>query len=151
MTCWLKKAAFPPRRHAGNSANPGTNFEQIVIRTNGGMPNLNAISWFLGVPNQGASPINYTIRAVVTTNGILPSGMPLNVVGSRPGGSNLQLTWSPTVDGETYQIQTNGSLISPTWGVLTTIVVNGVSQETFTDTTPVGAQPSLFYRVVQVP
>jgi subtilisin-like proprotein convertase family protein len=138
----------PP--YFASSTNSGTNYEQIVIRTNGGPANLNAISWFLGVPNQSSNPITYTIRATVPTNGILVGGLPLNSAASRPGGSNMQLTWGPTVNGERYEIRTNGSLLSGNWGVLTDIIVSGTSAA-FTDPTPAGATPSLFYRIVQVP
>ena len=86
------------------STNAGTNYEQVVVRTNGSVPNLNAISWFLGVPNQSSNPISYTIRAVIPTNGILVSGLPLGTTSSRPGGSNVQLRWGPTVNGEKYEV-----------------------------------------------
>lgn len=133
-----------------SSTNPGTNYEQIVIRTNGGLPNLNAISWFLGVPNQSSNPINYTIRAVLQTNGLLISGLPLNESLSRLNGSNVQITLMPTVIGEKYEIQTNGSLTSPNWGVVTDIIASGTSA-TFTDPNPAGSTSTLFYRVVQMP
>ena len=130
------------------STNLSTNYEQVVVRTNGSVPTLNAISWFLGVPNKSSNSINYTIRAVIPTNGLLVSGLPLDTTSSRPGGSNVQLTWGPTINGERYEVRTNSGLVSPNWGVLTSLVASGTSM-TFTDpTTPSGG---LFYRVVQVP
>ncbi len=130
------------------SSNLSTNFEQIVIRTNGSLPNLNAVSWFLGVPNQSASPINYTIRAVVPSNGMLVSGLPLDSTFARPGGTNVQIIWGPTVFGEKYEIRTNGSLGSPNWVALTDIVASATSGA-FTD--PNLPSGLLFYEVVQVP
>ena len=114
-----------------NSANPGTNFEQIVLRTNAGLPNLNAVSWFLGVPNSSGSPINGTIRAVVSTNGILVSGQPINTTSTPQGGTNVVVNWGPTVLGEKYEIRTNANLIGGTWGTLTDIVATSTSM-TFT-------------------
>src|SRR6185437_8873713 len=54
-----------------SSTNPGTNYEQIVIRTNSATHDINAVSWFLGVPNQSSNPISYMIRATLPTNGML--------------------------------------------------------------------------------
>ena len=138
----------PP--YMGSSVNLGTNSEQIVIRTNSGPANLNAISWFLGVPNRGSNPVSYTIRATVPTNGILISGLPFSAGASKVGGSNVQFTWGPTIDGEKYEIRTNGNFGSTNWGVLTDIVAVGTSQ-TFIDPVPTGSGSSVFYRIVQVP
>ncbi|HEX4264762.1 MAG TPA: LamG-like jellyroll fold domain-containing protein [Verrucomicrobiae bacterium] len=138
----------PP--YFANSTNSGTNYEQIVIRTNTGPANLNAISWFLGVPNRGSSPISYVIRAALPTNGLLISGLPFNTAASRPGGSNVQLTWGPTVVGEKYEVRTNSNFASTNWVAMTDIVVVGTSAA-FTDPTPVGTAPTLFYRIAQVP
>jgi hypothetical protein len=144
----LQKGSLPVSSpYFMNSANAGTNFEQIVLRTNGALPNLNAVSWFLGVPNQSASAVNGTIRAVLATNGILVSGMPINAVTTQPGGSNVQINWGPTVIGEKYEIRTNANLVG-TYGVLTGIVATGTSM-TFTD--PTRPSGPLYYRVVQVP
>jgi hypothetical protein len=133
-----------------SSTNSSTNYEQIVIRTNIGPANINAISWFLGVPNQSSNPITYTIRAALPTNGILISGLPFATAASRPGGSNMQLTWAPVVVGEKYEVRTNANLGSTNWVALTDIVAAGTSV-TFTDPTPVGTSSTLFYRIVQVP
>jgi len=138
----------PP--YFASSTNTSTNYEQIVIRTNGLTPNINAISWFLGVPNQSSNPINYTIRAVLPTNGLLISGLPFSTAGTRPGGSNVLLSWGPTVNGEKYEIRTNSSLTTTNWGALTDIIATGTAM-TFIDSTAPGATPTLFYRVVQVP
>jgi hypothetical protein len=131
------------------STNSSTNYEQIVIRTNTGPANLNAISWFLGVPNRDSNPVSYIIRAVVPTNGILISGLPLNLGGSR-SGTNMQLAWGPTVNGEKYEVRTNGTLSVNGWGVLTNFVAGGTAAS-FTDPIPPGTLSSLFYQVVQVP
>jgi subtilisin-like proprotein convertase family protein len=132
------------------STNSGTNYEQIVVRTNGLTPNINAISWFLGVPNQSTNPITYTIRAVVPTNGLLISGLPFGTTAARPGGTNVQLAWAPAVNGEKYEVRTNSNLGSTNWGAVTSLVASGTSM-LFADPTPPGTPSTLFYRIVQVP
>jgi subtilisin-like proprotein convertase family protein len=135
---------------ATSSVAPSMNYQQIVLRTNGGLPNLNAVSWFLGVTNLGAIPLNYTIRAVVQTNGILVSGLPIGTTVSQSGGTNIQLTWNPTVNGEKYAVLTNGNVASSNWAAVTTNVAAGTSLA-FTNSIPSGNLPALFYWVVQVP
>jgi len=145
----LQQGALPlSAPYFTNSANAGTNFEQIVLRTNSALPNLNTVSWFLGVPNQSGTPINYTIRAVLPTNGILVSGQPINATTTPVGGTNVIINWGPTVLGEKYEIRTNGNLVGGNWAALTDIVASSTSM-TFTDV----IRPSgpLYYRVVQVP
>jgi len=132
------------------SAGPGTNYQQIVLRTNGGLPSLNAVSWFLGVTNLGASPLTYTIRAVLQTNSMLISGLPIGTRVSQPSSTNIQLSWNPTVSGEVYEIRTNGNLASSNWGALTDITASGTSLM-FTNTIPTPGLPALYYWVVQVP
>ncbi|MDB6124021.1 MAG: Peptidase and in kexin sedolisin [Pedosphaera sp.] len=128
----------------------GTNFEQIVIRTNILGTNINA-QWFLGVPNNEITNVSYTIRAVVSTNGMLISGIPINVTVNTPPSpatNGPTLTW-PSIPGETYQIQTSTNIIVP-FMPLTNIVANG-SSTIFIDPTPIAGIPMLFYRIVQIP
>ncbi len=145
----LQRSNLPTSSPFTSSTNPGTNYEQIVLRTNAGLPNINAVSWFLGVPNKTAGQITYTIRAVLPTNGILVSGMPINTGVSRPGGAT-KLTWGPTIGGEMYEVRTNANLGSTNWGPLADIQAVGTSIN-FTDPTPPGTYPTLFYMVVQIP
>jgi hypothetical protein len=147
----VQRSNLPVAPYFASSANPGTNYEQIVLRTNTtGPANMNAISWYLGVLNKDVAPVTYTIRAVLPTNGILVSGLPINVKATVPGGTNVQLQWGSTVNGEKYEIQTNGNLSSIGWGALTDLVASGTSMS-FISPIPVSAAPGLFYRVVQVP
>lgn len=140
-----------PTSHFAMSAGPSTNYQQIVLRTNTtGPANLNAISWYLGVPNTNSGPITYTIRAVLPTNGMLISGLPIGTTVSQTGGTNIQLSWNPTISGEIYEVRTNGNLTSPNWGALTDITASGTSL-TFTNTIPTAGLPALYYWVVQVP
>jgi hypothetical protein len=132
-----------------SSANPGSNYEQIVIRTNTLGTDINS-TWYLAVLNNDPGLITYTIRAVLPTNGMLISGVPINTGVSIPGGTNVQLTWNPTIPGENYQVQTNIDLTTTNWGVLTTINATGTSI-IYVDPTPVSGVPMQFYRIVQVP
>ena len=138
--------------YATSSVAPSMSYQQIVLRTNiTGLTNLNQISWFLGVPNTNSSPINYTIRAALQTNGMLISGLPIGTKVSQSGNTNVQLAWNPTVSGETYEVLTNANLAaSNNWAPLATNVASGTSL-TFTNSIPTAGLPSLFYWVVQVP
>jgi subtilisin-like proprotein convertase family protein len=143
----IPPSPIPPYLYG--SFNLGTNFERIVLRTNAGLPDING-TWFLGVPNNDPSNVTYTIRAVVATNGVLNSIIPINITVAVAGGTNISLTWGPTIDGETYEVQTNINLATTNWGAVTDIVANGGSIN-FVDPNPVGSLPALFYRIVQVP
>ena len=54
------------------SLNAGTTPEIMFIRTNSALTNLTA-DWYLGVPNNEVTNINYTILAVVDTNAYFPA------------------------------------------------------------------------------
>jgi hypothetical protein len=146
----LQREAFPySAPFAGGSFNSVLGPEQIVIRTNVLGTNINA-QWFLGVPNNETRNVTYTIRAVVSTNGLLISALPfsLGITPATPGsGTGPILTWT-SVNGETYQVQVSTDLI--TWTVLATIAGTGETT-IFIDPTPITGVPQQFYRIVQVP
>jgi hypothetical protein len=130
------------------SFNAGTNGEQIVVRTNLLGTNINA-QWFLAVPNNELTNVSYTIRAVVPTNGILVSGVPIGVVVSLPGPgvpAGPTLSW-PTVPGENYEVEVSTNLV--TWTVLATVTAAGPTTA-YTDPNPLTGFPR-FYRIIQVP
>jgi hypothetical protein len=134
------------------SSNPGTNNEQIVIRTNMSAflgTNLNNI-YYLGVPNNDATNVTFTIHAIVATNGMLISAIPIDVgITNTPNG--LTFTW-PSVAGETYQIQENPDLGNPTnWTVLATVSNAPPEINTFLDTNSIFGAPHMFFRIIQVP
>jgi len=136
------------------SANPGTNGEQIVLRTSSGPANLNGI-WYLGTPNQTSGNVTYTIHAVVTdTNGLLVSGVPINPVVTLPvagSGTGPTLTW-PAVNGECYEVDFTPDVTTP-WSPLP-IFPNPVTASGTTvsviDPMPITGNPSRYYRIVQV-
>jgi hypothetical protein len=136
----------------GQSANPGTNGQQIVTRTNAGMTNINAL-WYLGVPIQAATNVTFTIHAVVTdSNGLLVPAIPISPVVTFPiGGTNgPTLTWA-TIPGECYEVDYTSSLSSPLWLPLpnTPVTASGTTT-TVTDPTPITGIPARYYRIVQV-
>jgi len=55
-----------------SSQQPGINSELIQVHTNSAMTNLNA-QWYLGVPNNEATNISFTILAVLENNGCFPA------------------------------------------------------------------------------
>jgi len=124
-----------------------TNTGQIVVRTNEFFPTLNG-NWYLAVDNVQNTNLTFTIRGVVSTNGILPSGLPLNIaIGfAPPPDIGLQFTWY-SVQGEKYVIETSTDLVN--WTLLDTIVAYG-SYFTYPDPTA-GTLPYVFYRIRQVP
>jgi subtilisin-like proprotein convertase family protein len=132
------------------SSNPSTNREQIVIRTN--LLGTNIVdTWYLGVPNNDSVNVTYTIRAVVSTNGLLISDVPINVtVGLPAPGSGLGPTLSfPTVVGEMYDIEYSTDLVN--WIIITPPSPITASGETTTIQDPSAVSGSRFYRIIQVP
>jgi hypothetical protein len=131
------------------SSRPGTNYEQIVIRTNLLGTNINA-TWYLSTPNNDPNLVNYTIRAILPTNGILISAIPITVsVNVPPPGSTNgpTLIW-PSVEGEAYAILVTSNFI--TWTTNAIITNAPVPTATYVDPTPVTGFPWLFYRIEQI-
>jgi hypothetical protein len=138
-----------------SSANPGTNDEQIVIRTNtpGVGLNLNGF-WYLGAPDQSSSNVTYTIHAVVTdTNGLLVSAVPIKPVVAVPGPATPTgptLTWN-AVTGACYDVYSSPDLINWTLLPIFPMPVNaGGPTISVTDPTPITGIPARFYKIVQV-
>ncbi len=132
-----------------SSANTGTTGEQVVLATNALLPTLNG-DWFIAVPNNEAFNVNFTIHAVVTTNGVLPSTSPIRIFSLSSAGGMLSFQWN-SVNGETYEVQSSPDLINPiTWTVVGAPVTATGPVSNFTSA-PIANAPTLFYRVVQVP
>jgi len=131
-----------PQQMTDGSFNPGTNAELITIVTNAALPSLVNTTWYLGVPNNTAAPVNFTISAVTLTNGtplytfpaVLPTGMVVSA-----GGFSLQ--WS-AVAGAQYEVYRSSDLSH--WTKAATITTGG-STGAYTD--PNLQQPARFYIV----
>jgi hypothetical protein len=131
-----------------SSLNPGTNREIIVLRTNQLGTNING-TWYLGVPNNDSSNVTFTIHAVVETNGLLISKVPIRVgvtVTNVTGTNYLTFTW-PTIPGETYEVQDSTDLT--TWTTIAVITATGPTIS-YTDPRPINSAPQRFYKIVQV-
>jgi subtilisin family serine protease/subtilisin-like proprotein convertase family protein len=137
--------AATPFGDAGSTTKPA----QIVIRTNTGSPaNLNG-DWYLGVTGALAADLHFTIRAVVATNGILVSGVPMQpTLGAAPAGG-FQIGWN-SVPGERYELDRATNLVSPINWTLVQIVTALSNTVAVVDTNPPPA-PMLFYRILQIP
>lgn len=127
--------------------------EQIVLRTNATLPDLNG-DWYLGVPNNGFSEANFSVRAALpTVGGILPGGEPPMIFDLSVDTNSILSFSFTTIDGENYEVQHTGDLISPiTW--TTDATINAVGPDMpYTDPTPVAPPPPgmRYYRVEQVP
>ncbi len=135
------------------SFRPGKTPEQIVVRTNLLTASLTG-AWFLGVPNNDPTNVTYTIRAVLSTNGMLIPYYTNTIVGiTFPGFGSTNgptLTWA-SVSGETYWVE-EATNLNPTV-VWTTISTNVAAGTTTIFVTPTNSPPvpQMFYRVVQEP
>jgi len=121
---------------------------QIVIRTNLGIPSING-RWYLAVDNLQNTNLTFTIRATVTsTNGMLISGIPLtvNYTPGAPPFTSVDMEWYSIV-GETYAIETSTDLV--TWNLRATVIATDILTAYSDPIDP--AEPTLFYRVRQIP
>src|SRR5690606_14095175 len=133
--------------------------ELVLLRTNTGPDDVNA-DWYIGAPNHGFSPANFTVRAVVTDpTGIIIGGRPptiegiiVVVIGTE---SYLQFSFN-SIPGERYQIQYTDDLTAPIlWNPITTVLTAPGTYTTFLDAAPMApvppAPPIRFYRIQQIP
>jgi hypothetical protein len=148
---------FGPGTPLAYSPNPGTNYEQIVVRTNAALnpvttSNLTDV-WYLGVPNNAAVNVTFTIYAVeATTNDLLPNGFPVTLGVQNNGTNGLTFIW-PTISGQTYQVQSTTNFLptNTVWLPVVTISNAPPDIDSFLDTNSVAGIPFMFYRVLQLP
>jgi subtilisin-like proprotein convertase family protein len=82
----------------------GTAPEQIVVRPSSALSDIRG-NWYLGIFNNEATNVAYTLRAVVPTNGLLLSAQPLVVtVTNLPSPKELLLQWNAVI-GEYYVVE----------------------------------------------
>jgi hypothetical protein len=124
----------------------GLGNEQIVVRTNDVVSDLSG-EWFIGVPNNEGSPVNYTIRGTASSGGVLLSGHPLLLTSaSVTAGGNMRMQWA-SVDGERYEVQSSPDLSA--WTPVETVTAVG-SVTVYTAPLPISPARQ-YYRVIQVP
>jgi subtilisin-like proprotein convertase family protein len=120
----------------------GTDPEQIVLRPNADLPDLMG-NWFVGILNNEATNVSYTLRAVVRNGGLLLSGQPIvSRFATMPSPHGALLEWNSVI-GEQYFVQYTPSLFPTTWTNLAIVAA----------TTPLTTYEALlpgFYRVSQV-
>jgi subtilisin-like proprotein convertase family protein len=114
------------------SFQPGTNWEQIVVRVSPEVPSLVG-NWYVGIYNNEGVNVTYTLRAVVSSNGLLMSIQepPKPTASALPAGQGILLSWYSVV-GEYYQVQSSppnwqpvpGGLIQATTPLTTFVVQN---------------------------
>ncbi len=87
------------------SFQPGTNWDQIVARVTPDVPSLIG-NWFVGIYNNEATNVSYSLRAVTSSGGTLTSIQEPPVPSSAiaQGGTGVMLSWYSVV-GEFYQVQ----------------------------------------------
>jgi hypothetical protein len=123
----------------------GTDPEQIVVRPSYALPSLRG-RWFLGVYNNEATNVGYTIRAVLpNAAGLLVSAQPLQLtIAPLQPPHGVLLSWNGVV-GETYLVQHADSLRPPIQWTTIGVVVATTPCPTF----EVPAGGFGFYRIVQ--
>src|SRR5262249_22981242 len=120
----------------------GTEPEQIVLRSSFDVPDLRG-NWYLGVYNNLATNVAYTLRAVVQTNRLLLSAQPLVYTLSPLGPPRGQLLQWNSIEGEYYFVEHKTTLTQAQWDVVATV------RATTPLTTYEVFDPG-FYRVTQV-
>jgi hypothetical protein len=116
--------------------------EQIVLRTTFDLPDLRG-NWYLGVYNNLATNVAYTLRAVLQTNRLLLSAQPLVYTLSPLGPPRGQLLQWNSIKGEYYIVEHKADLSQTQWNLVATI------RATTPLTTLEVTEPG-FYRVTQI-
>ncbi|MDB6130935.1 MAG: type sorting protein, partial [Verrucomicrobiales bacterium] len=143
------QGSFPSTNMMLFSLNAGTSPEQIVIRTNSATTNLNG-KWYIAVPNHEEFAVDFTLRGIVSTNGMLISGQSPQFSASSVmvDGSNQFTAQYYGVLGEQYVIEYTTDFVG--WNTLTTLITTSVPQ-TFVDPATVDLNILRFYRLRQIP
>lgn len=83
----------------------GTNWEQIVVRVSPDVPSLIG-NWYVGIYNNEATNVAYSLRAIVSSNGFLQSIQepPVPTFLALTGGQGVLVSWY-SLEGEYYEVQ----------------------------------------------
>lgn len=123
--------------------------EQIVLRTSFDTPDLRG-KWYLGIYNNEATNVAYTVRAVTPANGMLVSVLPI-VMTIDPAAIGRQpvIRWNAVV-GEAYVLERTDTLVPPNWRLVLPPII--ATTPTPAVEVPVSAGTgSGYYRLRQVP
>jgi subtilisin-like proprotein convertase family protein len=142
-----RDGAFPtPQQMTLGSFNSGTIPQVVTIVTNSVLPSLNG-TWYLGVPNNAAGNVHYTISATTGVPGtnsypaVVFSGL------SAPSPTNgFTMNWQ-SVPGAGYEVDLTTNLSA--WITATNFTATNTIT-TFTDPTPIRSQSARFYRVFRI-
>jgi len=132
-----------PQQMTDGSFNPGTNPELITIYTNVLLPSLDGTTWYLGVPNNTAAPVSFTIAAATLTNAgyTFPA---VALAGMSVGANGFTLQWT-AVPGAQYEVDMSSNLTQWTKAAA---VTTGGSTGSYTD--PDLQQPARFYIIFRI-
>jgi len=97
-----------------SSTQPGTQPEQIVVRTSRALPDLRG-DWYLGVYSyEPTNQVGYTLRATLPTAGLLLSAQPIVVQDQVFRTNSMLLSWN-AVAGDWYTIGFNNGFTTIPW------------------------------------
>jgi hypothetical protein len=137
---------FADKTNVFVAPNPSPDGQRIALRSS----TFGDITgeWYLQAQVNSTNVANFTVRAVLASDGLLESGQPI-VAGIVPSTGGLSITFN-TVPGEVYSIRSSPVLTAdPTaWVVVTTETAQGDSLLVNLPP-PGGGDTSLYYWIVQ--
>ena len=134
-----------PQQMTDGSFNSGMVLQLITIATNALLPSFLNTTWYLGVPNNSAQPVNFTITATTLTNAQVVTTPAIVLMGLSAGSGGFTLHWTAAPNGQ-YEVEVSSDLIH--WTPASTITTSGYSGA-YTDPAPVQQQSARFYQIVR--
>jgi hypothetical protein len=143
----VRNGALPtPQQMTDGSFNAQRIPEEITIVSNAVLPTLTNTTWYLGVPNNTAQLVSFTITATTLTNASPGYTTPAVVLtGMSAGAGGFTLNWT-AVPGGQYEVRSSSDLVH--WNNAAAITSSGYSA-TYTDPAPVSQQAARFYQIVR--
>jgi subtilisin-like proprotein convertase family protein len=131
------------------SFEPGTNWQQIVVRVSPDVPSLVG-NWYVGIYNNETTNVSYSLRAAVSSNGTLlsvlePPVPTVSALGNVPGAV---LSWY-SVAGEYYEVDSTLRNAPPNWQPVPGFIIRATTPLT-TFVVQVQAGNLDIYRVVHL-
>ncbi len=135
-----------PLEMTDGSFSPGITPQQVTIVTNALLPSFVGTTWYLGVPNNTAQTVSFTITATTLTNGPPLYTTPAIVFSAMSAGANgFTFSWTAG-PGAAYEVDMSSDLIH--WSKAATVTTDGYVGA-YTDPTPIGQQTARFYKVIR--